>query len=311
MISDEKLLTVAIEYYLQKKTQTEIADELNVSHVQVGNYLKEAMRRNIVSIHVNLPVSESEEENLRQLFKDIFHLKNLVVVQGSENSDKSQVLVVQRAVEYILEKIPDNKLRIGVGWGKTIHDISVTRNPGQLKEKWEYCPVCMLEKREVNPYFDSVRLVRNLEKNWGGKVDAMLVDTMCLNQKLPNEEFQKRMSESWKTLNMLVCGLGCTWTRCPLPQKEMFSEKVCEEINMKSLVGDIIHNFYDIDGNMYTVKDNEDLIPIEDIRNIPRVIAVASGFPKVESIIGGLRTGLVDTLITDVQTARHVIEYLK
>ncbi|NBK24474.1 MAG: transcriptional regulator, partial [Spirochaetia bacterium] len=43
----------------------------------------------------------------------------------------------------------------------------------------------------------------------------------------------------------------------------------------------------------------------------PLRIAVASGFHKVESIVGALRANLVDTLITDMKTAKHVIDYLK
>lgn len=60
MISDERLFEVAVAYYIQKKTQVQIAKDLGVSHVQVGKYLKEALKRDIVSITVNLPVSKDE-----------------------------------------------------------------------------------------------------------------------------------------------------------------------------------------------------------------------------------------------------------
>jgi Transcriptional regulator, contains sigma factor-related N-terminal domain len=106
MITDEKLLSVAIEYYINKKTQEEIAKLLSVSHVQVGKYLKEAQRRNIVSITVNLPISKDKEKNLKDLFREIFGLKNLVLVQGSDNSDKSHIRVVEKAASYILENLP-------------------------------------------------------------------------------------------------------------------------------------------------------------------------------------------------------------
>lgn len=311
MISDEKLLDVAIEYYLKKRTQNEIAAEYGVSHVQIGKYLKEAEKRNIVTISVNLPISKNEEEDLKHLFKSIFHLKNLVLVQGSDNSDKSHVHVVKKATEYILETFTNNRTRVGFGWGKTMHDISEGKNRGERKTNWEYYPVCALGKKDDNPYYDSIHLVENLEHNWGGKVDTGFTDKIMLSQEMGDHSILDNKEEIWKSLNMLVCGLGCATSRYPLPKREMFSNAVFNEINQKTLVGDLLHNFYDIEGKMYSVTAQDILIPKAIIADIPWVIAVASGFPKVESIIGGLRTGLVDTLITDIQTAHHVIDYLK
>jgi len=42
-------------------------------------------------------------------------------------------------------------------------------------------------------------------------------------------------------------------------------------------------------------------------RNIPLVVAVASGVAKSEAILGALRTGVVNALITDEPCARAVL----
>ena len=128
MIDDEKLLDIAIDYYIRKKTQAEIARVYNVSHVQIGNYLKEAQRKGIVTISVNLPVSKDETDNLNELFKTIFHIKNVVLVQGSDNSDKALERVAEKAASYMLETLPNNVSRIGIGWGKTMHDVTLVKN---------------------------------------------------------------------------------------------------------------------------------------------------------------------------------------
>lgn len=311
MISDEKLFDVAVEYYLKKKTQKEIAERYDVSHVQIGKYLKEAEKRNIVTISVNLPISKNEEENLKHLFRSVFRIKDLVLVQGSDNSDKSHVRVVEKAADYILKTFSNNTTRIGYGWGKTMYDISLLKNRDELKTNWEYYPVCALGKKDDNPYYDTVQLIRNLEKNWGGTVDRGFVDKVLLAQEMDNIDILNDKEDVWKSLDALICGMGASSSRYPRPKREMFPDAIYHEINKKDLVGDILHNFYDIEGNMYSVSESDILIPKTIISEIPWVIAVASGFPKVESIIGGLRTGLIDTLVTDVQTAHHVIDYLK
>jgi DNA-binding transcriptional regulator LsrR (DeoR family) len=311
MISDEKLLSVAIEYYIKRRTQKEIAKDMSVSHVQVGKYLKEAQRRNIVSITVNIPLSKDKEDDMKTLFREIFGLKNLVLVQGSDNSDKSHDRVVGKASSYILETYPNTYTRVGYGWGKTMYDIANCTSLVGNKTDWEFCPLCVIAKNTGNAYFDSISITRKLAVKCGAKVDEKLVERLILSQKISSEVFIEDCRKRWKDINVMICGLGCSSSRYPIPRQDMFSKQVFDEINMKNLVGDILHNFYDIDGRIYDGTEHDLIIPLEEIKSIPHVIAVASGFPKVESIIGGLRTGLVDTLITDVQTAQHVIDYFK
>lgn len=311
MTTDEKLLDIAIAYYMQHKTQSEIAAEYGVSHVQIGKYLKEAKRRNIVTITVNLPLSEGEEKDLNRLFTSLFPIKNLVLVQGSENTDKSLVHVVQRAKSYLLSTFPDNITRIGFGWGKTMHDLSLLDAGSERKKHWRYYPVCVLADKHPDPYYDTAGIVKHVASNWGGEADPSFLDRVEIAQKTENMEFLKDAPEVWGSLNALVCGLGCSASRYPEPKKALFGGEVFGQIGLKNLVGDILHNFYDIEGHLYSVSTKDVLIPKEIIKDIPWVIAVACGFPKVESIVGGLRTGLVDTLVTDVQTARHVIEWFK
>jgi DNA-binding transcriptional regulator LsrR (DeoR family) len=47
------------------------------------------------------------------------------------------------------------------------------------------------------------------------------------------------------------------------------------------------------------------------MKQIPNTIAVAMGSYKVKAILGGLRTGVIDVLCTDLQTAREVLSLEK
>jgi DNA-binding transcriptional regulator LsrR (DeoR family) len=49
-------------------------------------------------------------------------------------------------------------------------------------------------------------------------------------------------------------------------------------------------------------------LTIEEMKQIPNTIAVAMGADKVKAILGGLRTGVIDVLCTDVLTAREVLK---
>jgi DNA-binding transcriptional regulator LsrR (DeoR family) len=48
-------------------------------------------------------------------------------------------------------------------------------------------------------------------------------------------------------------------------------------------------------------------VSLQQIRDAGTKVVVAYGAEKTQSILGGLRTGLIDVLATDVDTARAVL----
>ena len=81
----------------------------------------------------------------------------------------------------------------------------------------------------------------------------------------------------------------------------------------KGAVGDVAGHLVRLDGSF--VQDEWERrtisIPIETLRRVPRVIAIAAGSNKVETIVAGARTGLLHLLITDEPTAAAALELLR
>jgi len=82
--------------------------------------------------------------------------------------------------------------------------------------------------------------------------------------------------------------------------------KVLAESNA---VGNFCGIFFDRYGNICNTIINKKVIGIEfeKLKKIPNVVAVASGPEKAQAILGALRTGGIDILITDESTALEVI----
>lgn len=75
-------------------------------------------------------------------------------------------------------------------------------------------------------------------------------------------------------------------------------------------VGDIAgYSFFDIQGQTVDTVMNDRVIglSLEQLRQIPYVIAIASENTKTTAILGALRTGVIDVLATSVANARTVI----
>ena len=73
----------------------------------------------------------------------------------------------------------------------------------------------------------------------------------------------------------------------------------------RGAVGDVAGHLVRLDGSF--VPDEWERrtisIPIETLRKVPRVVGIAAGSNKVETIVAGARTGLLHLLITDEPTA--------
>jgi len=80
----------------------------------------------------------------------------------------------------------------------------------------------------------------------------------------------------------------------------------------KGAVGDVAGHLVRLDGSF--VQDEWERrtisIPIEMLRAVPRVIGIAAGVNKVETIVAGARTGLLHLLITDEPTAAAALDLI-
>jgi DNA-binding transcriptional regulator LsrR (DeoR family) len=81
-------------------------------------------------------------------------------------------------------------------------------------------------------------------------------------------------------------------------------------LRAEGIVGETIGRFFDVQGNFapFAINDRVIGIDLDDLRAIPRVVAVARGLPKAQSILGALRGKLMTVLTTDDLTARAVLE---
>jgi DNA-binding transcriptional regulator LsrR (DeoR family) len=311
MISDEKLFDVAIDYYVKKKTQKDIAKEYNVSNVQISKYLKLAEQKGIITISINPPsVSKEDLQWYKIMFKELFGLENLVLTPGVNNTEKSHALLVNFAAKYITETYGNNVLNIGLGMGRTMHDLCTFQNEHVKKTKWTYYPVCTTIHNKSSKYFNYEQLLSMISKNWGGNYNSNFNNMLYFSDSL-DANFQKEIYDYLGKLDILITGIGGEFTLHPATREMFFSVDEKNEIMTTNLVGDMANFFFDIEGNIYVPQKIKNQITLEQLKETPVLIAVASGFHKVESIIGALRTNLIDTLITDMMTAKHIIEYLK
>jgi deoxyribonucleoside regulator len=88
------------------------------------------------------------------------------------------------------------------------------------------------------------------------------------------------------------------------------SQAEVDEIDEAGAVGDICGRLFDAEGRACRVSVMGRVIGLEldTIRQLPEVIAIATGRDKAEAIRAALRGGLIRILVTDADAARAVLD---
>lgn len=316
MIADTKLYEVAYAYYIQGRRQQDIAKELGVSHVQISKYLKLAEEKGIVEITVNPPyVSNAIRKRLKDFFLEKFGLENLVLVPEARSEQNKFAFLVKGSMDYLLSTYSNDALNIGFGLGRTMTELSQSHvKVADKRNRWKYYPVPnyrFSRDNRDNEYFGYLGIAQNFTKYWGGSIDksfSRLADTDNGDSVIANLVD----SDIWSSLDVVIGGVGIPLSREPNVREMVFGHDLAKQLASKDIRGDYLNYFFDSEGQVHISEKNAKyMIPLETIKKVPRKIAVACGYQKVLSILGLLECRIVDTLITDVETARLIMGYLR
>ncbi len=95
--------------------------------------------------------------------------------------------------------------------------------------------------------------------------------------------------------------------------QNLFRWKKFERLQKKGGTGEILSHVVDKDGKLVKDEFEEHLLSLdlEEFKKIPIRVGVAYGLDKKEAILGVLRGGYVNVLITDEKVANYLIEETK
>lgn len=300
-------------YYRKAFNQTEIGKRLGISRFKVARTLKEALNTNMVRIEIVEPQLYLTELELE--FEERFGLKNVSLVENQDDDLSNQELkkrVGQATADYLFESLVDSDV-LGIGWGTTTNEV-VNALPMKIDRNVEVVQITGGNKR-LSVGIDCHDLTRRLASKF--KVEPHLlyapaiVDKKETKRMLLQESSIKETFDCFKNLTITVVGIGSIFPEIAstLLASGYLSSKDLQMLQNKGAVGDIFSYVFDIEGRVCTTEIQERFItiPLEDIKRVPRSIGVATGKKKAYAILGAIRGGFINTLVTDSLTAREVL----
>ncbi|MBQ4543286.1 MAG: hypothetical protein IJA19_03860 [Clostridia bacterium] len=294
----------AILYYEKKYTQSQIAQMMKLSRQTVSKLLNDALNENIVEIIIHNP--ETVLKELEQEMCNKFGIKNAVVC-GVSSADENLCLyiTVRKAADYIVSLIEKGNKKIGISWGNTVSRIISEFKNVNITDNIVF-PLFGATDMEQACYLSN-ELARSFADKTGAKVKYAWFpyrpDNTFDCDLFKNTSYYKNLNALWGDIDIAIVGIGNNKIIQNFGRLFGYNEKHL------SAVGDIATHFFNQDGSFVELYENTLSASKDNLKNAKETVAVACGQDKTSAIAGALRTGLINTLITDEYTARRILSY--
>lgn len=311
----ELLARVASMYYDQEKNQQEIANDIGLTRSAVSRLLTEAHKRGIVEHIIHYPWRTSIE--LGNALSSLFDLKHVhVLIRQNKTYEEMLQGIGVLAAEYFTSILPKIKF-VGITWGTGLYQMVRAFRP-------------------VNrPDMEVIQLIGGTGTERGSAIGPLLAPNLAnclsctcrfLHAPLIMESeiahvalMQDRMIRD--TLDRAaLCDVGLVGLGRTIPELSnayklgYLTLEELEQIQADGIVGDVAGLHYNKEGEILTDHwINQRMVAISPatLSQIKEIVAVAGGHKKGDSIYAALRGGHIQTLITDEEAARRVLELAK
>jgi DNA-binding transcriptional regulator LsrR (DeoR family) len=166
------------------------------------------------------------------------------------------------------------------------------------------------------PEFDGVATTARLASVLGASAHylhaPMLVTEAAVRNGLLRDPHIRKTLEVARRADTIVSSVGTPGREHGQYLTGYLDDADLDYIRAQGAVGDVCGTYYARDGSLVPLEMNERSIAIgsEGLLNVPNRIGVSSGPEKPEASIGAARSGLLNVLITDEDTARKMLEIL-
>jgi lsr operon transcriptional repressor len=310
--TEELLLRVAWFYYKDELTQDEIAKRLSVSRASVGRMLDRARKVGLVSINLNADHLDAFEVSKK--LRSTFGLAEALVVPDhqaelDDHHGLNARLGLGGAQFMSTHLRPGGTL--GVGWGETVARVIAATNFAAVG------PVRMVTLTGgVDAYLQAFLSSKGEGGSEGDATSAAVIPTPIvastpeLAAALKAEPAIHQVLEQACSVEQAIVGVGTPTADATIVQMGYLEADDVRMLRDRDVVGDILGQFFDARGNVVKLPIHDRRIGIElsDLTKIPKVVGVAGGLHKAEAILGALRGGFLDVLVTNELAALRLLE---
>lgn len=309
---DAALSNVALLYYGEGLTQSEIAKRFKVSRATIVNMLRECRERGIVEIRVDgqLFAASSLARDLRDQYglQDVYVAMDAAETALADRAD--QLSQVARVAAMAILDIVEPGDSIGVAWGETIAAVAWAMPRNRVPDT-EVCQLIGSQDSERVPASEicAIEVANKLGASCHTLHAPGIVSSAELASALKTEPTIKTQLMRLSNLDMTIASIGHVGDDTHMAAADIASPAEMRAAREKGAKGVICCRYIDQDGAEVRSAPCDRVIAasVDDIKAAPKKLLVVCGMDRLNATLAALNGGLVTHLVVD----RHLADALK
>ena len=306
----QTLVEAARLYYVDGRSQQEVARELGTSRPNVSRMLAAAVAQGIVEIRINDPAGRDRE--LEDALKTRFGLRDARVAQRADRAARPIADRVGSLSALYLQQSLREEMTVALSWGRALQ--AMVWNTAADHESAHLVQL-VGGLSSVTNEISGQELVRELAGRLGADyrylhAPAVLTTAEACAALLAEQSIAQALDRA-RRADMAFVGIGTPSagsSAAILAALDLTPEDE-KAFWAAAPVGDIAARYFDARGRAIrgAVHDRVLAVSLDDLSDIPTVAGIAWGRVKVPGVLGGLRGHLLDVLICDDTLARGLL----
>jgi DNA-binding transcriptional regulator LsrR (DeoR family) len=304
------LTRVASLYHIEGLTQQEAANRVGVSRQTIGRLLQQA--RDVGIVHIEIRSPHAEVESLARKLEKVFGLVEALVVTTDRPGDEATKEALGRSAAGLVARRIRPGMVLGLGWSTTVVQFVCNLEPLGAAE------IRITQLDGGIPHTRQPTQAAHIIEKSAEALDAqgvtlmapLYVDSTELRNSLVLDSTIAATLELSRHADIATFGIGTVSRRSNLYETGYLTDGLIDELLAEGAVGEILGRFYDANGNLRGAQIASRTIgtDLSELRGIPLSCALAAGSVKVPAILGALRGGYCNTLVTDDRTAIALLQ---
>lgn len=298
------MAAVARAHYLEDRSRVDISDALGISRFRVARLLTRAREEGVVTIEIHDHGLRDVE--LGNRLGEALGLDRCLVVHSHGSDDQMRDQVGSVAARMLSETLREDEI-LGVTWGRTL-----TATMSQLEHLPRLSIVQLTGVVAGDLSSSPIEVMRYTSRQSGGDVypvfSPLIVEDRDTAASLRRHPDINAAMQLFPSLTTAVLSVGA-WDPSDSQVRDVLGIDDLANALAKGCIGDIAGILLTADGVPVDASFQERCVNIsyDELKAVPRVVAVAGGTAKAEIIRTVARAGLISELVTDDALARAIL----
>lgn len=303
------LIELSNMYYNDGATQQEIADKFQISRSLVSKYLANAREVGVVEITIHDEMVQPYRD-VEKILEGKYGIREVICVPSDLTEENLKVRLGLAASRYLIRVVKPHDT-IGISAGTTLLEVARAVSPYTKLPDNTFIPMVGGLGTEYNDIHAHVLCDILSRKTNAKKMELytpLLLDSTESRDVFMRQPFIKEVIDHAKKVDIALIGIGGPPESNKVTQYYFNNENESLNLGENTAVGDIGYIFVDEFGNEVDTPWNQRILGlhIKDLLALPSVVVIAGGKNKFKGIQAAARRGIIDVLITDVDTAKRM-----